>query len=98
MALAAHTIVKQIIDFAMAIFGTFSTVSQTLVASSLGKVSSMPPRNCRADNSGQGDSFSIWFWPSEMPDQHACEDPSNGPAFYPCAPTVRLPLNMMGQN
>ena len=41
VALAAHTIVKQIIDFAMAIFGTFSTVSQTLVASSLGKVSSV---------------------------------------------------------
>ncbi|KAK9819566.1 hypothetical protein WJX81_006785 [Elliptochloris bilobata] len=37
VALAAHTIVKQIIDFAMAIFGTFSTVAQTLVASSLGK-------------------------------------------------------------
>ncbi len=42
VALAAHTIVKQIIDFAMAIFGTFSTVAQTLVASSLGKVG-LPP-------------------------------------------------------
>ncbi len=38
VALAAHTVVKQIIDFAMAIFGTFSTVAQTLVAASLGKV------------------------------------------------------------
>lgn len=38
VALAAHTIVKQIVDFAMAIFGTFSTVAQSLVATCLGKV------------------------------------------------------------
>ncbi|KAK9908576.1 hypothetical protein WJX75_009869 [Coccomyxa subellipsoidea] len=37
VALAAHTIVKQIVDFAMAIFGTFSTVAQSLVATCLGK-------------------------------------------------------------
>lgn len=35
--LAAHTIVKQIVDFAMAIFGTFSTVAQSLIATCLGK-------------------------------------------------------------
>ena len=38
VVLAAHTIVKQICDFAMAIFGTFSTVAQSLVATCLGKV------------------------------------------------------------
>jgi len=38
VSLAAHTIVKQIIDFAMAIFGCFSTVAQSLVATCLGKV------------------------------------------------------------
>ena len=38
MSLAAHTIVKQIIDFAMAVFGCFSTVAQSLVATCLGKV------------------------------------------------------------
>ena len=38
VALAAHTIVKQIVDFAMAIFGTFSTVAQSLIATCLGKV------------------------------------------------------------
>ncbi|CAL5229571.1 g12927 [Coccomyxa viridis] len=37
VSLAAHTIVKQIIDFAMAIFGCFSTVAQSLVATCLGK-------------------------------------------------------------
>ena len=29
---------KQIVDFAMAIFGTFSTVAQSLIATCLGKV------------------------------------------------------------
>ena len=38
VSLAAHTIVKQVIDFAMAIFGCFSTVAQSLVATCLGKV------------------------------------------------------------
>ena len=38
VALAAHTIVKQVTDFAMAIFGCFSTVAQSLVATCLGKV------------------------------------------------------------
>lgn len=38
VGLAAHTVVKQIIDFAMQIFGTFSTVAQTLVAAELGRV------------------------------------------------------------
>ena len=36
--LAAHTIVKQIIDFCLGLIGTFSTVAQTLIASCLGKV------------------------------------------------------------
>lgn len=36
--LAAHTVVKNIVDYANNIFGTFSTVAQTLVASELGKV------------------------------------------------------------
>ena len=44
MSLAAHTIVKQIIDFAMAIFGCFSTVAQSLVATCLGKVKTR--QNC----------------------------------------------------
>ena len=38
VTLAAHTIVKQIIDFCLGLLGTFSTVSQTLIASCLGKV------------------------------------------------------------
>ena len=42
VSLAAHTIVKQIIDFAMAIFGCFSTVAQSLVATCLGKVRLQP--------------------------------------------------------
>ena len=42
VSLAAHTIVKQIIDFAMAIFGCFSTVAQSLVATCLGKVKLQP--------------------------------------------------------
>lgn len=37
--LAAHTVVKNIVDYANNIFGTFSTVAQSLVASELGKVS-----------------------------------------------------------
>jgi Na+-driven multidrug efflux pump len=41
VALAAHTIVKQIVDFAMAIFGTFSTVAQSLIATCLGKVGAL---------------------------------------------------------
>jgi hypothetical protein len=43
VTLAAHTIVKQIVDFAMAIFGTFSTVAQSLIATCLGKVPALPP-------------------------------------------------------
>lgn len=45
VALAAHTINKQIIDYAMFIFGAFSTTAQSLIASSLGKVwrSPSPP-------------------------------------------------------
>ncbi|KAL3162098.1 hypothetical protein ABBQ38_009164 [Trebouxia sp. C0009 RCD-2024] len=35
--LAAHTVVKNIVDYANNIFGTFSTVAQSLVASELGK-------------------------------------------------------------
>ena len=35
-ALAAHTVIKQVVDFALAVFGTFSTVSQTMVAAALG--------------------------------------------------------------
>ena len=46
VSLAAHTIVKQIIDFAMAIFGCFSTVAQSLVATCLGKVT--PHQGCSA--------------------------------------------------
>ena len=38
VALAAHTVVKQIVDFCLGLLGTFSTVAQTLVASCLGKV------------------------------------------------------------
>lgn len=37
VTLAAHTIVKQIIDFCLGLLGTFSTVAQTLVAYCLGK-------------------------------------------------------------
>lgn len=48
MVLAAHTIVKQICDFAMAIFGTFSTVAQSLVATCLGKVLPEPESHGRA--------------------------------------------------
>ncbi len=40
VTLAAHTVVKNIVDYANNIFGTFSTVAQSLVASELGKVSS----------------------------------------------------------
>ena len=40
-ALAAHTVIKQVVDFALAVFGTFSTVSQTMVAAALGAVSEM---------------------------------------------------------
>lgn len=36
VALAAHAVVKQVVDFALAAFGTFSTVSQSLVAAALG--------------------------------------------------------------
>ena len=36
--LAAHTVVKNVVDYANNIFGTFSTVAQSLVASELGKV------------------------------------------------------------
>ncbi len=39
VTLAAHTVVKNIVDYANNIFGTFSTVAQSLVASELGKVS-----------------------------------------------------------
>ena len=42
VALAAHTIVKQITDFCLGLLGTFSTVSQALVASCLGKVPHQP--------------------------------------------------------
>jgi len=42
VALAAHTIVKQIVDFCLGLLGTFSTVAQTLVASCLGKVQTRP--------------------------------------------------------
>lgn len=38
VALAAHTVVKQITDFCLGLLGTFSTVSQSLVASCLGEV------------------------------------------------------------
>ena len=38
VTLAAHTVVKNIVDYANNIFGTFSTVAQSLVASELGKV------------------------------------------------------------
>ena len=37
VTLGAHTVVKQIIDFSQNIFGTFSTVAQTLVAGALGQ-------------------------------------------------------------
>ncbi len=37
VTLGAHTVVKQIIDFSQNIFGTFSTVGQTLVAGALGQ-------------------------------------------------------------
>lgn len=37
VTLGAHTAVKQIIDFSQNIFGTFSTVSQTMVAGCLGR-------------------------------------------------------------
>ncbi|DBB10527.1 TPA: hypothetical protein ACH3X3_002065 [Trebouxia sp. C0006] len=37
VTLAAHTVVKNIVDYANNIFGTFSTVAQSLVASELGK-------------------------------------------------------------
>jgi len=36
VALAAHAVVKQVVDFALAAFGSFSTVSQSLVAAALG--------------------------------------------------------------
>lgn len=36
VTLAAHAVVKQVVDFALAAFGTFSTVSQSLVAAALG--------------------------------------------------------------
>ena len=36
--MAAHTVVKNIVDYANGIFGTFSTTAQSLVASELGKV------------------------------------------------------------
>ncbi len=39
VTLAAHTVVKNIVDYTNNIFGTFSTVAQSLVASELGKVS-----------------------------------------------------------
>ena len=38
VTLAAHTVVKNIVDYANNIFGTFNTVAQSLVASELGKV------------------------------------------------------------
>lgn len=37
-ALAAHTVIKQVVDFSLSVFGTFSTVSQTMVAAALGAV------------------------------------------------------------
>lgn len=37
VTLGAHTAVKQIIDFSQNIFGTFSTVGQTMVAACLGQ-------------------------------------------------------------
>ena len=37
VTLGAHTAVKQIIDFCQNIFGTFSTVGQSMVAGSLGQ-------------------------------------------------------------
>lgn len=37
VTLAAHTVVKQIVDFCMALLGSFSTVAQALAASSLGR-------------------------------------------------------------
>ena len=42
MTLAAHTVVKNIVDYANNIFGTFSTVAQSLVASELGRVGPGP--------------------------------------------------------
>lgn len=42
VTLAAHTVVKNIVDYANNIFGTFSTVAQSLVASELGRVCSSP--------------------------------------------------------
>lgn len=53
VSLAAHTIVKQIIDFAMAIFGCFSTVAQSLVATCLGKVKLQPKCLCLSEASEQ---------------------------------------------
>ena len=38
VTLAAHTVVKNIVDYANNVFGTFSTAAQSLVASELGKV------------------------------------------------------------
>lgn len=38
VTLATHTIVKQIIDFMLALFGAFSTATQSLVATCLGRV------------------------------------------------------------
>lgn len=43
VTLAAHTVVKQIVDFCMALLGSFSTVAQALAASSLGRVRAAPP-------------------------------------------------------
>ena len=42
MTLAAHTVVKNIVDYVNNIFGTFSTAAQSLVASELGKVTFWP--------------------------------------------------------
>ncbi len=47
MTLAAHTVVKNIVDYANNIFGTFSTVAQSLVASELGKVHSCKLLLCK---------------------------------------------------
>ena len=41
VTLAAHTVVKNIVDYANGIFGTFSTTAQSLVASELGKVTAI---------------------------------------------------------
>lgn len=90
MALAAHTIVKQIIDFAMAIFGTFSTVSQTLVASSLGKARSHGSLFFDRPTA-LGKVAGLCCWHSVM------QDLSRGRAFSPCAPTVGSPQRMVGQ-